>query len=116
MDRAQGALETGSVMESEGHQRHASDQLDETRQHLQQAMQQQQQMQRMMRQMNGEGGGEQTGPENPQMAMEQPEIPAPELFKTPEAYREALLEGMSGNVPEEFKALKRRFYEDLVRQ
>ncbi|MAY82139.1 MAG: hypothetical protein CL930_15335 [Deltaproteobacteria bacterium] len=116
MDRAQNALEMGSVMVGEGHQRHASDQINETRQHLEQAMQQQQQMKRMMRQMNGEEGGDQTGNETEGMAMEQPEIPAPELFKTPEAYREALLEGMSGNVPEEFKALKRRFYEDLVRQ
>jgi hypothetical protein len=116
MERAQNALEMGSVMVGEGHQRHASDQINETRQHLQQAMQQQQQMKRMMRQMNGEEGGDQTGAESEGMTMEQPEIPAPELFKTPEAYREALLKGMSGNVPEEFKALKRRFYEDLVRQ
>jgi hypothetical protein len=44
------------------------------------------------------------------------ELPAPELFQTPEAYRRALLEGMSGEVPEEFEALKKRYYEELVRQ
>ena len=44
------------------------------------------------------------------------EIPAPEAFETPEQYRRQLLEGMEGDVPDEFEALKRRYYEELVRQ
>ena len=43
-------------------------------------------------------------------------IPPPEAFRTPEAYRRALLEGMSGDVPEEYEALKQRYFEELVRQ
>ena len=44
------------------------------------------------------------------------EIPAPESFQTPEAYRRALLEGMEAEVPDEYRALKQRYYEELVRQ
>jgi hypothetical protein len=44
------------------------------------------------------------------------EIPGPEEFRTPEEYRRALLEGMEGEVPEEYRAMKRRYYEELVLQ
>ena len=88
----------------------------ETKEHLQQAMQDQQQMQQAMRQMQGEKSGADGEDMTNQAPQNQPEIPSPELFKTPEAYREALLEGMAGDVPEEFRTLKDRFYEDLVRQ
>ena len=44
------------------------------------------------------------------------EIPGREEFRTPEAYRRALLEGMEGDVPEEYRALKKRYYEELVHQ
>jgi hypothetical protein len=44
------------------------------------------------------------------------EIPGPEEFHTPEEYRRALLEGMEGEVPEEYRAMKRRYYEELVLQ
>ena len=40
----------------------------------------------------------------------------PEDFRTPEEYRQALLRGMEGDVPEEYRALKRRYYEELVHQ
>jgi hypothetical protein len=43
-------------------------------------------------------------------------LPAPEAFRTPEEYRRALLQGMEGEVPEEYKTLNRRYYEELVRQ
>ena len=33
-----------------------------------------------------------------------------------EAYRRALLEGMEAEVPDEYRALKQRYYEELVRQ
>jgi hypothetical protein len=44
------------------------------------------------------------------------ELPQPEEFRTPEAWRRALLEGMAGEVPEEYRALKIRSYEELVHQ
>ena len=49
------------------------------------------------RTMRGEQRGE-NGDEHgdSQTTATEPEIPAPELFKTAEAYREALLEGMAG--------------------
>jgi len=57
----------------------------------------------------GEGGDESEAP----MTIE---LPTPEEFQTPEEYRRALLLGMQGDVPDEFEALKRRYYEDLVSQ
>lgn len=43
-------------------------------------------------------------------------MPEGEDFVPPEVYRRMLLEGMEGQVPDAFEALKRRYYEDLVRQ
>ena len=113
MEYARSALEGSLPMQAEGQQRHASLLVRETKDHLQQASSKQQQMQQMMQRMKGQQGEEGSKTSN---NMVNADIPAPELFKTPEAYRQALLEGMAGSVPEEFKALKRRFYEDLVRQ
>jgi hypothetical protein len=84
-------------------------------------MQQQSQMQQAQRQMQGggapqqpEGGqGEEDGTPSDRHAVE---IPAPERFQTPEAYRRALLEGMEGDVPAEYGTLKRQYFEELVRQ
>jgi hypothetical protein len=59
----------------------------------------------------GEGEGEGTEGKSTRF-----ELPEPEEFRTPEEYRRALLEGMSGDVPEEYEALKRRYYEELVHQ
>jgi hypothetical protein len=44
------------------------------------------------------------------------EIPGREEFRTPEEYRRALLRGMEGEVPDEYRALKKRYYEELVHQ
>ena len=44
------------------------------------------------------------------------EIPGREEFQTPEEYRRALLEGAEGEVPEEYRAMKRRYFEELVSQ
>ena len=73
-------------------------------------------MQQSMSAMNGEKRAESGDEPGDSPSTVEPEIPAPELFKTAEDYRRALLEGMAGEVPEEFQALKKRFYEDLVRQ
>ena len=39
-----------------------------------------------------------------------------EEHMSPEEYRKALLEGMKGDVPEEYQTLKKRYYEELVQQ
>jgi hypothetical protein len=116
MERARGALEQGVAVSGEGHQRRAVDLVRETAAHLQQSMEDQAQMQQSMSAMNGEKRAESGDEPGDSPSTVEPEIPAPELFKTAEDYRRALLEGMAGEVPEEFQALKKRFYEDLVRQ
>jgi DNA-binding transcriptional MerR regulator len=118
MKDASGALERGEAMEGEGHQREAKRKIDETKDSLQMAAQRQQQMQQQMQRMEGEGDAPkpQDGDSQHSPMTDGPEIPTPEAFKTPEAYRRALLEGMAEDVPEEFEALKKRFYEELVRQ
>jgi hypothetical protein len=118
MERAGAALEQGDAMGGEGNQRDAARKVGNTRDNLQREMAEYQQMQRMMKRMGGEGGegGDKDGEQNPQPPMNQPEIPAPEAFRTPEEYRRNVLEGMAAEVPEQFQALKKRFYEDLVRQ
>ena len=78
-------------------------------------------MQRSMQQMGQQREGQSGGQGDDQGGESRTdrgrvEIPAPEEFQTPEAYRRALLEGMSAEVPDEFEALKRRYYEDLVKQ
>ena len=106
-------------MPGEGHQRDAAGRLRNTRDALQQQMQQYQQMQQRMQQMKGEQPGDQQDGENregEEMSQNMFEIPAPEEFQTPEEYRRALLEGMEAAVPEEYQALKKRYYEELVRQ
>jgi hypothetical protein len=118
MDRANEALGQGDAMAGEGNQRDAARQIGNAKDNLQREMAEFQQMQRMQRRMSGEQGGEggEGGDDQPSASMHQPEIPAPEAFRTPEEYRRSVLEGMAADVPEEFEALKKRFYEDLVRQ
>jgi hypothetical protein len=119
MQRAQQRLAEGQSMPGEGHQRDAAGQLQNARDSLEQQMQQYQQMQQRMQQMQGEQEGERPDGEEQSgedFAREMFEIPAPEEFQTPEEYRRALLEGMEAAVPEEYQALKKRYYEELVRQ
>ena len=120
MERAESSLDQGEAMAGEGHQREAAERVGEARQRLQQQMQQMQQMQQTRGRMQGEQqGGDGEGNEQDGQANEDPgkiDIPAPEDFQTPEAYRRALLEGMSGDVPEEYRTMKQRYFEELVRQ
>ena len=121
MDRAGSALDQGEAMAGEGHQREAAERVGEARERLQQQLEQMQQMQQSRGRMQGEqqgGGGEGDQEGDPQQADDpgKIDIPAPEDFQTPEAYRRALLEGMSGDVPEEYRAMKQRYFEELVRQ
>ncbi|MEL6341863.1 MAG: DUF4175 family protein [Myxococcota bacterium] len=121
MQRAEQRLQQGESMPGEGHQRDASGRLRSARDALQQQMAQYGQMQQRMQQMQGQrsGQGQQQQPQDDKgqgPSARSFEIPAPEEFQTPEEYRRALLEGMEADVPDEYKALKKRYYEELVRQ
>jgi hypothetical protein len=123
MGAASDQLRAGQPQEGEGSQRSSADNLASAREALERAMRDQQQM-AQFQEGEGDDGGQASGEGEagdkggrPQPAMgDRVEIPVPEEFRTPEAYRKALLEGMSGAVPEEYEALKKRYYEELVRQ
>jgi hypothetical protein len=117
MGRAERSLGTGRALEAVGAEEAAADRLRQAREALDQAAAAMAQMQSAM---EGGGSGYSTGggdgrEEDSENSMTI-ELPTPEEFQTPEEYRRALLLGMQGDVPEEFEALKRRYYEDLVSQ
>ncbi len=127
--RASSAMGEGDAMAAEGGQRGAEAGLQRARDALSEAQQNQRELSRTGRRSGGtksEGaGGEEEGEEgraggDPADGTQSRPVPillpAPEAFQTPEAYRRALLEGMEGEVPEEYRPLNRRYYEELVRQ
>jgi hypothetical protein len=118
MGSATDALPRGEARAAEGAQRAAIQGLEEALEALRQAQQDAQDMSQMGESSSGEqaqkGGG--SGDERHRQPRSRVEIPTPEEFRTPEAYRQALLEGMQAEVPPEYRALERRYYEDLVRQ
>jgi Domain of unknown function (DUF4175) len=120
MERAEQSMQYGEALEGEGHQRDAAGRVQAAREALQRQQEEASAMQQAMQQMReNEGqGGQPDKPNGQQGASTRSEvvIPAPEAFQTPEAYRRALLEGMEGDVPDEFQALKRRYYQELVNQ
>jgi len=125
MGRAQEALEEGQGMQGQGHQADAARRVREAREQLDRQMRNHQQMQQSIQQMQGrdQSGGEgEEGEEGGQQSGDGDgqdrgiELPLAEDFQTPEDYRRALLEGMESDVPDEYRALKRRYYEELVRQ
>lgn len=116
--RAEEAMREGDAMGAEGGQRAAEDGFRRAQEALRQAQQDLQSMQQAGRpergregESGGQGGEQADGDQGGDIA-----LPAPEEFQTPEEYRRALLEGMSGEVPEEYRSLNRRYYEELVRQ
>lgn len=120
MDRARAALERARAVEAEGAEEAAADRIAQALEALSRSAAA---MQAMEDAMEGGGGrGDQEGGAGGQEGEERAppdgriELPDPEEFRTPEEYRKALLEGMQGEVPEEYEALKRRYYEELVRQ
>jgi hypothetical protein len=115
MEQAEGHLRQGEPMQSEGSQGAATEHVRDAIRSLQDAMQQQQQQQQQMSGDKPEEGEEKSGDQKPRQ-IDALDIPEPEEFRTPEEYRRALLEGMEGGVPEEFRALKKRYYEELVHQ
>ena len=129
MEQASAELGQGRPMPAEGSMGTAAQRIADAREALEQAMEKAAEQQQALGgggsggkegepqeggEGEGEGGGDQSGESD---AFDQPmEIPAPEDFRTPEEYRRALLEGMEGEVPEQYRALKKRYYEELVRQ
>ena len=84
-------------------------------------MRQAQQQQRQL-QSGGQGGdsggeGQESGQkESNAMSFDSFQLPPPEEFQSPEEYRRALIEGMQADVPDEYRSLKKRYYEELVQQ
>ena len=124
MNEAADDLSDGQLMQAEGSQGVASQRLQEAIEAIERAQEQaQQQAQQLQGGASEQGEGESQGEGGPNgegqarsLQNRQLEIPGREEFQTPEAYRRALLEGMEGEVPEEYRAMKRRYYEELVHQ
>ena len=102
-------------MTGEDHQRDAAKHIREAKDRLNQQAQQAAQMQRLSQQMQ-KGSKPQRGEEEQRHPPEDFTLPVPEDFQTPEEYRRALLEGMEADVPEEYRELNQRYFEELVRQ
>jgi len=122
MGRAQDDLENASPASAEGSERLAADRLAEAQRALQKAKKDAMELAQFAKGQGGEGmAGRKDGRPRDQgnqgsLAPEQVELPRASEFKTPQDYRRALLQGMEGDVPKEYEALKRRYYEELVRQ
>jgi hypothetical protein len=121
MAEAKDALGEGKALEAEGAQGMTSEHLKKARESLQEAMRQaaRESSERSGSRRQGEGesqdGSGRGGDEMSRPAQEMG-IPTREDFQTPEAYRDALLRGMEGEVPAQYRALKKRYYEELVHQ
>lgn len=120
-ERAAQAMAEGDPMGAEGGARAAEDGFRQAQDALDQAKENLQQMQQAAQQSGQKEGKEGEGKDNPSgndPSTDPGEVvlPAPEEFQTPEAYRDALLRGMAGEVPEEYRGMNRRYYEELVRQ
>ena len=113
MQEAGESLQEGDSLRGEGFEIQSALRIRDTIDALQQQMQQMQQMQQQMQQMSGESSGSDDGDSEDISSVD---IPPIERRLTPEEYRKQLLEGMQGDVPQEFEILKKRYYEELVAQ
>ncbi|MFT5587053.1 MAG: hypothetical protein ACI9VR_004658, partial [Cognaticolwellia sp.] len=112
MGRAERALESGRPFAAEGAEEAAADRLELAIRSLEQAAAAQSQMQREMgsgepsdsEASEGEGGEDWNEDYDAQM-----ELPEPERDVDIARYRQQLMQGMEGEVPEEYEALKRRY-------
>ncbi len=119
--RAGEAMQAGDPTGAQGGQQATEDGLQQAQQALKDAQDRMRQLQQASsgsgqqgEEQEGEGQGKEGEAENTEGA--ELELPSPEQFSTPEEYRRALLEGMEGEVPEEYRSMNRRYYEELVRQ
>jgi hypothetical protein len=120
MEQASEDLSRGQPMQAEGSQGVAAQRVRDAIESIEQAQQQARQQAQQMQGGQGEGKEPQDGDqgESGHGLDNQPkmEIPGREDFLIPEEYRRALLEGMEGEVPEEYRAMKQRYFEELVHQ
>ncbi len=113
MKGASEALSGSNPMAAEGGQRAAADAIQRALDALQDAMDRAAQSSGQEGEEDSEGkDGEESGEDSTFRI----DLPEPDAFQTPEAYRRALMQGMQAEVPEEYRALKRRYFEELVRQ
>jgi uncharacterized protein YicC (UPF0701 family) len=111
MEDAIEVLKEGDDMAGESLEYQASARIQDTIEALKQAAQDMQQMQQQSQQMmTGESTGESSE------SMSSVELNPLEKEVSPEEYRKMLLEGMQGDVPDEYQALKKKYYEELVAQ
>jgi hypothetical protein len=118
MENAERSLEQGRAMPAEGYGKNASVELGAAADALREQQEARQQLQdesQQMREGNTQEGKQPNSGDSSRSGMTA-DLPAPEEFRTPEEYREALLQGMEADVPDEFQALKKRYYEELVHQ
>ncbi len=120
MDRAAEALGAGQGGRALTAESRAVGELRRAREALEQAGAMMSRMEQAAREVaEGQRGRDPRGGRRDQegrMPQARVEIPTPEEFATPEAYRRALLEGMRAEVPPEYRALKERYFDELVRQ
>jgi hypothetical protein len=120
MSEAAGDLARARAEQAEGSERYASRRIEDAIRAIRQAMSASSRQSNELESGGGEGDEPSQKPEG-EAGEKEPEptsfrLPEPEEFQTPEQYRKALLEGMEGQVPEEYRAMKRRYYEELVQQ
>lgn len=118
MQQAGEDLGSGQPMPAAGSEGSAAQRIHEAKDSLEQAMRDQAASSPSGRggkeQGQGEGEGKQQEGDDEGNAPDDIEIPNAMDFRTPEQYREELIEGMQGDVPDEYSALKKRYYEELV--
>lgn len=119
MGDARASLGEGRALEAEGAQGMTLGHLKRAREALEQAMRQAARESAEGSGSRGQGqdqegagrGGDEIARPDQEMG-----IPTREDFQSPEAYRDALLRGMEGEVPAQYRALKKRYFEELVHQ
>ena len=115
MQRAESSLARSWVVEAEGAEEAAADRLRQALEALEQAAAAASQMGEAMEGAGGSDEGDEGGEGAEPGENHDPYLDLPSEEMTDDEYREALMEGMQSEVPEEYEALKRRYYEELVR-
>jgi hypothetical protein len=115
MARAEGALARGWAVQAEGAEEAAADRIRQALEALAQAAQASSDLSEAMEGGQGEDQREPNDGEQQDALNDNPYLELPDAYTSDEAYRKALLEGMQAEVPETYEVLKRRYYEDLVR-
>lgn len=118
MGQASEDLSQGQPMQAEGSQGVAAQRVRDAIEAIEQAQDQARQQAQEMQQGQGEPPHDDEGERSGNSMSSRPnlDIPGREEFRTPEEYRRALLEGMEGEVPEEYRSMKQRYFEELVHQ